>query len=84
VPSEDLPFEFMMNALRLVGGFESSLFESRTGLGWDTVNVPVRRLAARGLLAEVPAGADRWRPTELGQRFLNDVISEFLPARPVV
>ena len=84
VPSEDLPFEFMMNALRLVGGFESSLFESRTGLGWDTVNGPVRRLAARGLLAEVPAGAGRWRPTDLGQRFLNDLISEFLPARPVV
>ncbi len=70
VPSEDLPFEFMMNALRLVGGFESSLFESRTGLGWDTVNGPVRRLAARepGLMPKYRPGPVAGAPTDLGQR----------------
>jgi oxygen-independent coproporphyrinogen-3 oxidase len=84
VRPEDLPFEFMMNALRLVEGFESSLFLSRTGLDWDSVDGPIQRLAARGLLRHSSAGGDRWCPSELGQRFLNDLIAEFLPARPVV
>jgi coproporphyrinogen III oxidase-like Fe-S oxidoreductase len=84
VASEDLPFEFMMNALRLTAGFEPALFESRTGLGWHTVSDRVQRLAARGLLAKRAGGAGRWHPTELGQRFLNDLIVEFLPVRPVV
>jgi oxygen-independent coproporphyrinogen-3 oxidase len=84
VRPDDLPFEFMMNALRLVGGFETSLFESRTGLGWNTVRGPIERLAARGLLLHSSGGVDAWCPTELGQRFLNDLIAEFLPTRPVV
>jgi putative oxygen-independent coproporphyrinogen III oxidase len=84
VRAEELPFEFMMNALRLAGGFETTLFESRTGLGWETVRASMDRLAARGLLTQTLAGGERWRPTELGQRFLNDLISEFLPARPGV
>jgi oxygen-independent coproporphyrinogen-3 oxidase len=84
VSAGDLPFEFMMNALRLVGGFEPALFESRTGVGWNTVSGPIERLAARGLLRHASAEGDRWCPTELGQRFLNDLIAEFLPARPVV
>ena len=61
-----------------------SLFEARTGLGWPVVKERVERLAARGLLAERNLGAGQWYPTELGQRFLNDLIAEFLPARPVV
>jgi hypothetical protein len=74
----------MMNVLRLVGGFATALFEARTGLGWSAVSGPVERLAARGLLRRAPAGGDGWCPSELGQRFLNDLIAEFLPARPVV
>ncbi len=84
VRPEERAFEFMLNALRLVGGFESSLFESRTGLGWDTVAGTVGRLTTRGLLGHSQGGGDHWSPTELGQRFLNDLIAEFLPARPVV
>jgi oxygen-independent coproporphyrinogen-3 oxidase len=87
VTSEELPFEFMMNALRLVDGFEEALFESRTGLPWDTVAPRMDRLAARGLVAATRetthiegAGGRHWRPTELGQRFLNDLIGEFLPS----
>jgi putative oxygen-independent coproporphyrinogen III oxidase len=83
VRPEERAFEFMMNALRLVGGFETSLFESRTGLGWHSVAGPVGRLQARGLLTPSPQG-DTWSPTDLGQRFLNDLIAEFLPTRPVV
>jgi oxygen-independent coproporphyrinogen-3 oxidase len=77
VSASDLPFEFMMNALRLVEGFEPAWFEARTGLGWDTLDRPLRRLASRGLLE---GAGERWRPTELGLRFLNDLIVEFLPA----
>src|SRR5262249_33814545 len=35
VPPAELPFEFMLNALRLVDGFEISTFVERTGLAWD-------------------------------------------------
>ena len=84
VRSEDLPFEFMMNALRLVDGFEPALFEARTGLPWDTVAGRIERLAARGLLECPGDGAGYCRATELGQRFLNDAIAEFLPMQSVV
>jgi len=78
VKDAELPFEFMMNALRLVDGFDEGLYESRTGLAWVTVAANVGRLAGRGLL--IRAGeAGGWQPTELGRRFLNDLISEFLP-----
>ena len=82
VARADLPFEFMMNALRLVDGFDERLFESRTGLGVSAVGHSIKRLQGRGLLETVPGEASSWRPTELGQHFLNDVITEFLPARP--
>ena len=75
----ELPFEFMMNALRLVDGFDQQLYESRTGLAWETVAAKVGRLAGRGLLIRGEA-AGGWQPTELGRRFLNDLIAEFLPA----
>jgi oxygen-independent coproporphyrinogen-3 oxidase len=78
VKDAELPFEFMMNALRLVDGFDEGLYESRTGLAWETVAANVGRLVGRGLL--IRAGeAGGWQPTELGRRFLNDLISEFLP-----
>ena len=83
VPAER-PFEFMMNALRLVEGFEPTLFESRTGVAWRSIGERVQRLAARGLLETAPEGALRWRASEFGRRFLNDAIAEFLPTRPVV
>jgi putative oxygen-independent coproporphyrinogen III oxidase len=79
VASADLPFEFMMNALRLNDGFEPAQFAARTGLGWEVIAPRVQRLAARGLLK---GEAGRWRPTELGRRFLNDLIADFLIAPP--
>jgi oxygen-independent coproporphyrinogen-3 oxidase len=77
VTDADLPFEFMMNALRLNEGFEQGQFEARTGLGWPIVAPRVQQLAARGLL---DSGGERWRPTELGRRVLNDLIADFLVA----
>ena len=72
----ELPFEFMLNALRLVDGFNQALFESRTGLTWDRITEEVALAQQRGLLE--PAKALNWRPTELGRRFLNDLVSLFL------
>lgn len=76
VPRGELPFEFMLNALRLREGFTQALFEARTGLRWQDISAPVAESQNRGLLEN--DGADHWRPTELGQRFLNDLQALFL------
>ncbi|MGC3981136.1 MAG: radical SAM family heme chaperone HemW [Steroidobacteraceae bacterium] len=75
VDSGELPFEFMLNSLRLVAGFEAVLFESRTGLSRNAIAAPLAEAQSRGLLESMPGG---WRPTELGRRFLNDLMSLFL------
>jgi putative oxygen-independent coproporphyrinogen III oxidase len=76
VQPEELPFEFMMNALRLTGGFDAALFETRTGLRFDQVAPTLVVLQARGLLEGVDG---RWAPTPRGLRFLNELLLEFLP-----
>jgi putative oxygen-independent coproporphyrinogen III oxidase len=70
------PFEFMMNALRLTGGFETCQFERRTGLRIDQVAPMLVIQRGRGLLRELDG---RWAPTPTGLRFLNDLLLEFLP-----
>ena len=77
VGAEDLAFEFFLNALRLVDGFSVSSFEFRTGLSWSSVARRVAEAASRGLLRAEPP--DRWVPTPLGRRFLNDLQAVFLP-----
>jgi oxygen-independent coproporphyrinogen-3 oxidase len=76
VVARDLPFEFMMNALRLAEGVAATTFGARTGLADDAIAAPVREARARGWLVE---DADRIAATPLGQRYLNDVIGLFLP-----
>jgi putative oxygen-independent coproporphyrinogen III oxidase len=76
VPPAELPFEFMMNALRLTGGFDAPQFEVRTGLRFEQVAPILVSQQGRGLLREV---AGRWVPTPTGLRFLNDVLLAFLP-----
>ncbi|MGB5690528.1 MAG: radical SAM family heme chaperone HemW [Woeseiaceae bacterium] len=72
----DLVFEFMLNALRLRDGFKESLFTERTGLSIGTLSAAMRAPLEKGLVA---CDADQiWRPTDLGQRFLNDLQAEFL------
>jgi oxygen-independent coproporphyrinogen-3 oxidase len=72
---EDLPFEFMLNALRLNDGFGSADYEARTGLGLSFLEEKLVRAQGRGLLEPKLNG---WRPTELGRRFLNDLQAGFL------
>ena len=75
VARADLPFEFMLNALRLNQGFASADFEMRTGLTMATAEPALRAALGRGLVRTTPCG---WRPTELGSRFLNDLQASFL------
>jgi putative oxygen-independent coproporphyrinogen III oxidase len=72
----DLPFEFMLNALRLTEGVPASLFAERTGLPLSAISAVLNKAESRGLLEPDPT---RIRPTELGLRFLNDLQSLFLP-----
>jgi len=76
VERADLAFEFMMNALRLPEGFPVSLFAERTGLQIALAEKPLREAEARGLIER---DRERIRPTDLGQRFLNDLLQLFLP-----
>ncbi len=78
VGPEDLPFEFMLNALRLVEGFTREQYESRTGQSLRGVRGIITVAESKGLLEE-GAGAG-YRPTPLGLRFLNDLQASFLPA----
>ena len=72
----DLPFEFMMNALRLNDGVDAALFEERTGLPLIVCTTTLERARAQGLLE---TDATRLKPTLQGQHFLNDLLEMFLP-----
>jgi putative oxygen-independent coproporphyrinogen III oxidase len=72
---KDLPFEFMLNALRLNEGFTKECYRERTGLPFRSVDESLSRAKERGLVVEQ---TDGWRPSELGRRFLNDLQASFL------
>jgi oxygen-independent coproporphyrinogen-3 oxidase len=76
--ADDLAFEFCLNALRLVEGFDADLFEARTGLAWSVLDGPLAEARAKGLVTR-DAGR-KLTPTTLGRRFLNDLQAIFLPA----
>ena len=71
----DLPFEFMMNALRLSEGFPVPMFAERTGLPITAAAKGLEEAEARGLITR---DHERIAPTELGRRFLNDLLQLFL------
>jgi putative oxygen-independent coproporphyrinogen III oxidase len=75
IAAADLPFEFMLNALRLNEGFALSDYRRQTGLEMDSLEVKIAQAERRGLLASRKGG---WCPTELGRRFLNDLQASFL------
>ncbi|HEY6611516.1 MAG TPA: radical SAM family heme chaperone HemW [Pseudomonas sp.] len=72
----ELPFEFMMNALRLTGGVPAVLYEQRTGLPLASISEACSAARAAGLLDADP---QLLRPTARGQLFLNDLLQHFLP-----
>jgi len=71
----DLPFEFMMNALRLTEGFETRLFSERTGLAISHAIAGLDAAEARGLIKRT---LSHTHPTERGRLFLNDLLQLFL------
>jgi len=74
----DLPGEFMLNALRLLDGFDPLLFEQRTALSLSAIENAVRRAEAAGLLERQ---IRRLAPSNSGRRFLNRLLEYFLPDR---
>ena len=75
VSRDELAFEFMMNALRLNEGFDSVLFNERTSLSLLSIQRELAEAERRGLLFR---DHQRIAPTQLGQRFLNDLLEIFL------
>jgi oxygen-independent coproporphyrinogen-3 oxidase len=71
----DMGFEFMLNTLRLVDGFEVNLFAERTGMSLNAIEATLNQAEAKGLLYR---DHKIIRPTALGQRFLNDLQQMFL------
>lgn len=71
----ELPFEFMMNALRLSEGVASELFVQRTGLPLSTLEPLLVDVRKKGLLVE---DGERLAPTKQGRLFLNDLLASFL------
>ncbi len=76
IAPEQLPFEFMLNALRLEQGYPRALFAERSGLAETAIAAALEQAQQRGWLQ---VDGERVRPTDLGKRFLNDVIGLFLP-----
>jgi len=75
IEARELPFEFMLNAARLVAGFGAELFPARTGLLPSMLEPGLRAAEAKGLVERDP---ERIRPTERGRRFLNELQQLFL------
>ncbi|HEX7916868.1 radical SAM family heme chaperone HemW [Rudaea sp.] len=76
VAREQLPFEFMLNGLRLAGGIPLADFHATTGLGLGAIQSQIDEAVRRDWLS---IESHRLHPTESGQRFLNDLITLFLP-----
>ena len=76
VASADLPFEYMLNALRLRHGFRLVDFSERTGLPVTAISVALEQAQQRGWIER---DLQIVRPTEKGFDFLSDLQALFLP-----
>lgn len=76
IEPSSLPFEFLMNALRLREGVELSCWQQRTGLSLDVLAPLWQQQQARGLVVDWQSG--RLTSTEMGYRYLNSLLSEWL------
>ncbi len=75
IEKEDMPFEFMMNALRLNNGVDTKLYAERTGYSLDDLSELLASLRKRKLMVD---DENRISCTEQGHVFLNSVLEEFL------
>ena len=81
VARKDLPFEFMLNALRLREGFTLAQFTERTGLPLSAIQKTLAEAETRGLLTR---DVQRVTPTERGFDFLSDLQEIFLPVASTI
>jgi putative oxygen-independent coproporphyrinogen III oxidase len=72
---QEVGLEFMMNALRLTDGFETSLFTTHTGQPINLVEKPLRQAEQSGLIDWTIA---KITPTEKGRQFLDDLVTLFI------
>lgn len=75
ISHDELGFEFMMNALRLIDGVPTHIFQQRTGLSLHSLNAAIKKAQNKGLLS---VSQGHIKPTLLGQRFLNELLELFL------
>ena len=75
VAPAQLPFEYMLNALRLAEGFEPARFTERTGQSIAGIDAALQQALGRGLIER---DGNRWRPTPRGFDFLSDLQTLFL------
>lgn len=75
ITAKDLPFEFMLNTLRLTDGVDTSTFSERTGLPLSMISKGLDEASKKGLLDENPT---RLKATEMGLRYLNNLQEMFL------
>ena len=75
VSAKDLPFEFMLNALRLTDGVETKTFSERTGLPLHVISKGLEEASKKGLLDDNPTAL---KATDLGLRYLNNLQEMFL------
>ncbi|MFN3905142.1 MAG: radical SAM family heme chaperone HemW [Acinetobacter junii] len=75
IEADELPFEFMMNALRLNEGVAAELYQQRTGLDLNHLQTPLNKLRQKKLLLD---DTSKIACTEQGHIFLNSVLESFL------
>lgn len=75
ISKDELGFEFMMNALRLTGGFDIASFKQHTGLNIDVLGAALDKAYSLGLIERDMRSI---KPTLRGQRFLNELLQLFL------
>jgi oxygen-independent coproporphyrinogen-3 oxidase len=72
---QQIPFEFMMNALRINDGFSVNTFESRTGIALLSIEPLLKKHESKGL---IELSADSIRPTQFGHNMLNNMLEDYL------
>jgi len=75
VALKDLPFEFMLNLLRLNAGFTAAQFTQSTGLAWSVIEAIINQALADELLE---LSQQHYRTTARGQQYLNELLTRFM------
>lgn len=80
VTDDELPFEYMMNRLRLFSSFTLAEYQQRTGLAAETVLPTLRQAQSKKMMTCTDSFSTEgeWQVTQLGHRYLNDLLELFL------